>query len=209
MTDGAKTAIGVVIIAIALWLLIGGTSVGATTPTPQTLPPPSVIGGGGIYQQSAHLLYTAITNPNAIQHAVGLAGTDGWGKGMFESGEYQKLAKDEQLYVTLSEAAYDCQQTHTFAPIGKCKMAEFILPGLAPCRNAHNGGCDFDNNNPLAGSGGHMKYLGNYQVQYSQGGTLHTGSMRQVDPPGFTESYMDWAKRVGAPITDQDWSNGQ
>jgi len=208
LENSTSTIITVAIVAIAIWLLVQTTQP-APTPTPATLPPPSITGSGGPYEQGAKLLYTALTNPNAIQHAAGLAGTDGWGKGMFDSSAYQGLPKDQQLYVVLSESAYDCQQTHTFAPIAKCKMAEFILPGLAPCRSAHLGGCDFDNNNALAGSGGHMRYLGNYQVTYSQGGIMHTGTMRMIDPPGFTESWMDWARRVGAPIADSDWSQGQ
>jgi len=100
LENSTSTIITVAIVAIAIWLLVQTTQP-APTPTPATLPPPSITGSGGPYEQGAKLLYTALTNPNAIQHAAGLAGTDGWGKGMFDSSAYQGLPKDQQLYVVL------------------------------------------------------------------------------------------------------------
>jgi hypothetical protein len=152
------------------------------------------------YTRAASFLYTAITNPNSVQHSFGLPGTGAWGSGMFKSGTYPTLKPDEQLYVTLSEAAYDCQEADNHL---KCTVAQFILPDISPCTSKNRGGCDFDPNSPLAQGGGHMAYKGNYVVSFNQNGVQRTGTMRRVRPPGYSESWIDWLKSQGVNINAQ------
>lgn len=157
-----------------------------------------IAGGGDVYSKSFNLLYTAITNPNEIQHGLGLAGSDGWGEGEIFGADYASLPPDVKLYRRMSEYAKFAQNLST-TPENIRRMcysaAIYMMPALkeGTC-------CDFDPDVPLAKGGGHMRYVGNYQVYFNQNGRFRPGTMRKMDPPKPGEGTDAYIARLSIPM---------
>lgn len=199
MTDGAMTTLMVVFgVGLVVWLLVKRQEVAA--PQPTLAPVPSLLGDGDIYSKGATLIYKAITDPDAIQHAVGLPGVDGWeGKGIFEAGAYPTLKPDQQLYYTWAMKAHMAQQLadRDEATRRLCySIAIAILPASAAgtC-------CDFDPGIILSKGGGHAHYLGGGQVSFNRNGQQITAMMNlKLPPPGYSEDLTAYRIRAGIPL---------
>jgi len=157
-----------------------------------------VTGKGDIYSRGLNLVYNAVTNPNEIQHALGLAGSDGWGEGEIYGVDYESLPPDVKLYRRMSEYAKFAQNLST-TPENIRRMcysaAIYMMPALreGTC-------CDFDPNVPLAKGGGHMRYMGNYNVRFNQNGSYRNGVMRKMDPPKSGEGTDAYIARLHIPM---------
>lgn len=186
MDDDTLTILLVVLgVGVVAWLLVNRKR-------PDAGPLPDVDGpiadGDNIYAKGAKLVFTALTDPNAIQHALGLPGSDGWGSGIFEA-DYGNLPDDVKLYRTLSIAAWQAQDADTSQAVKQqgWAVAKTIMPEIADGKC-----CDFDRGVPLARGHGTMTYLGDYRVSFNQNGTQRFGTMRRLDPPHYDTNPDDW-----------------
>ena len=187
MDDDTSTILLVVLgVGAVMWLLVRQTKY------VQPVPPPDSdgvnLGNGDIYSKGAKLIFTALTDPNSIQHELGLPGSDGWGSGIFEA-DYGTLPNDVKLYRTLALAAWQAQHPETSAEVKKqgWAVAKTIMPAIADgtC-------CDFDRGVPLARGHGSMTYLGEYRVSFNQNGVQREATMRKLDPPHYDTNPDDW-----------------
>lgn len=179
MSDSTITILVAVLgIGFVAWLLVRQQQESAT----HLAPPPGtslsgIAGPGDSYSKAFNLLATAITNPNEIQHALGLPGSDGWGEGAFGT-DYEDLPLDLKIYTIMSKRAHQAQRVGDVSESirRQCYAAAiYLMPALrqGTC-------CDFDPHVPLGKGGGHMEYLGNYKVSFNQNGRQRVGDLRKL-----------------------------
>ncbi len=185
-------------VGLVAWLLLRQTK--KVEPLP--IPDDGVdLGKGDIYSKGFKLIVAAITDPNSIQHELGLPGSDGWGSDIFAA-DYGSLPDDVKLYRTFSLAAWQAQHPDASAEVKKqgWAVAQTIMPAIADGKC-----CDFDKGVPLARGHGSMTYLGNYRVSFNQDGVQREGTMRKLDPPHYDTNADDWGfkwiERVSGQIT--------
>lgn len=177
MNSDTLTVLAVVFgVGLVAYLLVRQQEISAPPVVPKGESLGGIAGPGDAYSKAFNLLSTALTNPNSIQHAFGLPGSDGFGEGIFAA-DFNDLPLDEKIYKLMSVSAHMSQHGDVNMENRKKFYARAIY--LMPALNEGTC-CDFDPRVPLAKGGGSMEYHGNYLVSFNQDGRQRTGALRRI-----------------------------